>query len=341
MLWWLLAPVARAQPLALGEPTWSARAALGAGLMLSHDQVDRLRLDRAAGIAAAHACLHAKPWLELRGGAYGGAFGSSGGQRGGLLAPTLGAALKFAHGRLRPWLALDAGPALTGAVVRPFLALTAGLDARSEQRVGLGPALGFGHVVQWNGRSYTSDASYVWVGVSLRVRFDRPPAAPPARPPEPRARPTRVVVYRPAPTPPPPPPDDEMLRMIELAVPTVTRRTELLAPVLFRFDSDALEPIGVAMLHEVAHQLAERPDLALLEIRGYADGRGSTDYNHALSQRRAERVQAWLIEHGVAAERLRVAPHGATSPVEAETSEPAHQQNRRVVFRVLEQGAPQ
>src|SRR5688572_31839443 len=58
-------------------------------------------------------------------------------------------------------------------------------------------------------------------------------------------------------------------------------RVELLAPVLFAFDSDQLEPIGVAMLHEVAHTLRERNDIRLLEIEG---DRKSTRLNSSYSQ---------------------------------------------------------
>jgi outer membrane protein OmpA-like peptidoglycan-associated protein len=95
------------------------------------------------------------------------------------------------------------------------------------------------------------------------------------------------------------------------------------------------------MLHEVAATLQSRPDVELVQIQGHADQRGNAEYNRALSQRRAERVLAWLVEHGIASERLEVDAHGAVEPLEEDKSEPAQQQNRRVVFRVLKlnQGA--
>ena len=115
---------------------------------------------------------------------------------------------------------------------------------------------------------------------------------------------------------------------------------ELLAPVLFAFDSDALEPVGVAMLHEVASLLKSRPDIELLAILGFADKRGKSEYNRELSTRRAERVRRWLIEHGIAPERLTVQTQGASGFVEEGDSEAEHEQNRRVVFRVLRLGGP-
>jgi outer membrane protein OmpA-like peptidoglycan-associated protein len=51
-------------------------------------------------------------------------------------------------------------------------------------------------------------------------------------------------------------------------------------------------------------------------------------------------VRDWLVARGVAPERLVVDPHGATSFVETSGEESAHTQNRRVIFRVLEQAQP-
>jgi outer membrane protein OmpA-like peptidoglycan-associated protein len=70
-------------------------------------------------------------------------------------------------------------------------------------------------------------------------------------------------------------------------------------------------------------------------VRGYADRRGGDAHNRALSERRARRVIEWLSAHGVAAERLQLDPQGASELVEQGDSEGEHQQNRRVVFRVL------
>jgi outer membrane protein OmpA-like peptidoglycan-associated protein len=128
-------------------------------------------------------------------------------------------------------------------------------------------------------------------------------------------------------------PSPELMVLIEEVVPD--KKLELLAPVLFKFDSDELEPVGVAMLHEVARELGKRTEIELLEIQGYADNRGSDPYNVELSVRRATRVREWLVEHGVDPARLQVAAKGEREPVQAGETEPDHEQNRRVVFRVL------
>jgi outer membrane protein OmpA-like peptidoglycan-associated protein len=98
-----------------------------------------------------------------------------------------------------------------------------------------------------------------------------------------------------------------------------------------------LEPSSVAMLHEVARVLnEERADILRLAIIAYADVRGSAQYNRELAQRRARSVRDWLVEHGVAPARLDTEGRGAVELVEPGEQETAHQQNRRVIFRVLQ-----
>lgn len=308
------------------------RVTSSAALMVSADQVGRMHYDQAGFLANAAMAYAWRPWFDTQLGIRGGGFLSNSGT-GGLLVPTLG--VRFSNGarRIVPYLCFDAGPALTGTLVRPFLGLSGGVDLALGRLFALGPALGLDHVVQWNRPGYSDNAVFAWLGLS--VRYQRvAEAAPVPRPPAP------VRTSPPPPAPAESLPEPALIELIERSVGGPAKQLELLAPVLFAFDSDRLEPIGVAMLHEVAHTLRERADIRVLEIEGYADRRGDRSYNRALSQARAERVREWLEAHGIAPARLRVAPHGADAWVEAGSDEPAHQQNRRVVFRVLEVAAP-
>jgi outer membrane protein OmpA-like peptidoglycan-associated protein len=322
---------------------YSVRGTLGAGLMVSDDQTGRMKYDRVGFVGAMYGAREVAPWLELRVGLHGGSFLATDKPSGGLLAGTGGLLLQrhrpsVRTGTLvRPYVAVDLGFGATGDLLRPYIMLTAGLDVRPRQYVELGPVFGYGRLIQWSGEEYSTDAGYWWLGLSVRYRQERdPPGKPIAR-----------IVRRPEPTPeraPAPEPVREptidVIELIERTLPGPSKQIELLAPVLFRFDSDELEPIGIAMLHEVATTLGVRADIKLLQIQGYTDDRGSAAYNQQLSQRRAERVRAWLVEHGVASERLTTDPHGAADFVERGVDESAHTQNRRVVFRVLETSAP-
>jgi outer membrane protein OmpA-like peptidoglycan-associated protein len=233
-----------------------------------------------------------------------------------------------------PYALLDVGAAFTGALVLPFGRLGVGFEVPVTASLSLGPVLSFGVVMQTNEPYSSSDAQYVSLGLACVY------APGSSRPPPRRAAPVR----RPLPAAPRPraverPPVD-IMKLIDRAVPGRTDQVELLAPVLFEYDSDALDEIGVAMLHEVRSELAARSDLAEVEIRAYADARGSSEYNQELATRRAERVRAWLVDHGIEPALLRIAAIGANDFVEPGADEPAHQQNRRVVFRVYRKEAP-
>jgi outer membrane protein OmpA-like peptidoglycan-associated protein len=71
-------------------------------------------------------------------------------------------------------------------------------------------------------------------------------------------------------------------------------------------------------------------------IEGHTDSLGSEGYNHGLSQRRADTVKSYLIEHGVAAPRLTALGKGGSSPVAGNHTAAGRQRNARVEVIVQE-----
>jgi peptidoglycan-associated lipoprotein len=67
-------------------------------------------------------------------------------------------------------------------------------------------------------------------------------------------------------------------------------------------------------------------------IEGHCDERGSTDYNLALGDNRANSARSALIKAGVAADHIRVISFGKEKPFCSESSESCWQQNRRDHF---------
>ena len=59
--------------------------------------------------------------------------------------------------------------------------------------------------------------------------------------------------------------------------------------------------------------LNENPNVTI-ELSAHADYRGSAEYNKRLSQRRAESVVKYLIEHGIASDRLTPVGYGKEKP---------------------------
>lgn len=69
---------------------------------------------------------------------------------------------------------------------------------------------------------------------------------------------------------------------------------------------------------------------APVRVDGHADERGTTDYNLALGQRRADAVAGWIQSAGVSAGRTRAVSYGEERPVDRGHDESAWSKNRRV-----------
>lgn len=90
------------------------------------------------------------------------------------------------------------------------------------------------------------------------------------------------------------------------------------APVLVRnvfyaFDSAELTDDSTAALDSLVSLLNENPNVTI-ELGSHCDYRGKDQYNERLSQRRAESVVNYLIDHGIAADRLTPKGYGETRP---------------------------
>jgi len=99
--------------------------------------------------------------------------------------------------------------------------------------------------------------------------------------------------------------------------------------VRFRRASAVLRRRGRRVLRRVARLLRARPDLQL-EIRGHTDAQGDPDRNRDLSRRRAASAVRWLVEHGIAPERLSSRGYGPDRPVATNDSARGRARNRRV-----------
>ncbi len=69
-----------------------------------------------------------------------------------------------------------------------------------------------------------------------------------------------------------------------------------------------------------------------VEIRGYTDNVGRRTSNIKLSQKRADAVKLWLIDHGIDASRLTAVGYGPDNPVAPNTSKEGKEKNRRIEF---------
>lgn len=103
--------------------------------------------------------------------------------------------------------------------------------------------------------------------------------------------------------------------------------------VAFRAGRAELTPASLAVLAGLAGIL--RGCDAAFEIAGHTDAEGDAAINRKLSQRRAEAVARYLVQHGVAPERLTAVGYGERQPVSAADSAAGRAANHRVELRVL------
>jgi len=105
--------------------------------------------------------------------------------------------------------------------------------------------------------------------------------------------------------------------------------------IRFDFDSARLRPESTGLLASLVTALRSTElGASRFLIEGHTDAKGAATYNQRLSQLRADEVQRFLVERGVAADRLSSAGKGASEP--ANPADPLAAENRRVRVVKLE-----
>jgi len=116
------------------------------------------------------------------------------------------------------------------------------------------------------------------------------------------------------------------------AVATLTTPAgSLLETVHFAYDSSLLQVPARQALQNNAAWLQTHPTVAVT-IEGHCDERGSGEYNLALGEQRARAVKTYLVDLGVAAERLQTISYGEEAPLDPNHNEAAWEKNRRAAF---------
>jgi outer membrane protein OmpA-like peptidoglycan-associated protein len=87
----------------------------------------------------------------------------------------------------------------------------------------------------------------------------------------------------------------------------------LIDNIFYDFDKATLRPESTEALDQLVGLLNENPNVTI-ELSAHCDYRGPAAYNKVLSQRRAESVVAYLIEHGIASDRLTPVGYGKEKP---------------------------
>jgi peptidoglycan-associated lipoprotein len=127
-------------------------------------------------------------------------------------------------------------------------------------------------------------------------------------------------------TPPPPPPATSTT-----IKPPSTSDADFDSSVqsaFFEYDSYELRPDALTAVQTNATYLKAHPDLDVV-VAGYADERGTAEYNLALGQKRAQAVRDQLIADGVSPSKLDVISYGKEKQTCTEEDEACFAKNRR------------
>ncbi len=107
-------------------------------------------------------------------------------------------------------------------------------------------------------------------------------------------------------------------------------------PIMINFDllradirADEIEDMEIVLSH-----LTAKPD-AILHLRGHTDVRGRVPLNDVLGTERAWQTKRWLMERGIAWNRILISAAAAQEPIADNRTEEGRFRNRRVEFELL------
>jgi peptidoglycan-associated lipoprotein len=104
--------------------------------------------------------------------------------------------------------------------------------------------------------------------------------------------------------------------------------------IYFDLDKSELSTEARALLDAKLPLLRTNANVRI-RIAGHADDRGSDEYNVALGQRRAASAKRYLVDQGIAADRIDVVSFGEERPAAMGTGEESWAKNRRDEFEII------
>ena len=107
------------------------------------------------------------------------------------------------------------------------------------------------------------------------------------------------------------------------------------APAYFGFDSTVVPQGELGKIDVVAQHLTARNERVVV-IEGHCDERGSSEYNMSLGENRAIIIRNYLVQSGIAADRIQTRSYGAEKPAVDGHDESAWAKNRRGEFAIYQ-----
>ena len=103
-------------------------------------------------------------------------------------------------------------------------------------------------------------------------------------------------------------------------------------PIQFEFNSSVLRTSAYSVLDGLASSLKANSS-AVVQLDGHASAEGTEEYNMTLSRDRANSVKTYLVNAGIASNRIATTAYGESRPVASNATEAGRSQNRRVEIK--------
>lgn len=115
----------------------------------------------------------------------------------------------------------------------------------------------------------------------------------------------------------------------------ILEKSIVLNNIYYDLDKANIRPDAALVLDSLVQIMNDNPEI-FIELGSHTDARADDAYNIDLSQRRAKSAVDYIIQHGIAAERIVAKGYGETKLIiQNATTEEQHQRNRRTEFKVL------
>lgn len=120
-----------------------------------------------------------------------------------------------------------------------------------------------------------------------------------------------------------------------------SKKNKFTSNIFFDFDRSNLRPVSREKLRTLAEILQENPTYKV-QLIGHTDGKGSNEYNVALSQRRANSAQQYLKQLGITNDRVSIEFKGKQTPIainqssDGKDNPQGRQYNRRVMVQITD-----
>lgn len=122
----------------------------------------------------------------------------------------------------------------------------------------------------------------------------------------------------------------------EVTEEVVKKLNEYARTILFNSGKATFKEETYAVLENMNTILKEYPHAKFI-LEGHTDSDGSNALNQTLSENRAAAVKTWLVEHGIASDRLRSVGFGETKPIASNKTAKGKAQNRRVEVKLIKE----